>query len=87
MAKRFKRLTSDLTARFGRGFSDRSLYKMRLFYLSHPEISPAVSAKFEPEISPTVSAKSVGQNGVGFDRHRLSNRDREGADAVCGIAP
>ncbi len=40
-----KRLTSDLTARFGRGFSDRSLYKMRLFYLSHPEISPAVSAK------------------------------------------
>ncbi len=55
-----KRLSSDLTARFGRGFSDRSLYKMRLFYLSHPEISPAVSAKFETEISPTVSAKSVG---------------------------
>jgi predicted nuclease of restriction endonuclease-like (RecB) superfamily len=59
-----KRLTSDLTARFGRGFSDRSLYKMRLFYLSHPEISPAVSAKFETEISPTESAKSAGQTGL-----------------------
>src|SRR5665213_2367559 len=27
-----KRLAADLTTRFGRGFSDRSLYKMRLFY-------------------------------------------------------
>src|SRR5271165_7156966 len=30
-----KRLAADLTSRFGRGFSDRSLYKMRLFYLSY----------------------------------------------------
>jgi predicted nuclease of restriction endonuclease-like (RecB) superfamily len=57
-----KRLSSDLTARFGRGFSDRSLYKMRLFYLCHCEISPALSAKSDTEISPTLSAKSVGRS-------------------------
>lgn len=53
-----KRLADDLTARFGRGFSDRSLYKMRLFYLSHTEISPTLSANSSFEISPTLSAKS-----------------------------
>lgn len=53
-----KRLAHDLTTRFGRGFSDRSLYKMRLFYLQHVGISPAPSAKSPKRISPTPSAKS-----------------------------
>lgn len=42
-----KRLAIDLTTRFGRGFSDRNLYKMRLFYLSHADISPTLSAKLQ----------------------------------------
>ncbi len=31
-----ERLAEDLTARFGRGFSLRNIYNMRLFYLAHP---------------------------------------------------
>jgi len=59
-----KRLAGDLTARFGRGFSDRSLYKMRLFYLSHTEISPTLSANSIFQISPTLSAKSSDQTSL-----------------------
>jgi len=53
------RLAEDLTARFGRGFSQRGLFKMRAFYLAYLEISPTVSAKLEtlPK-PPTPSAKS-----------------------------
>lgn len=43
-----KQLASDLTKRFGRGFSERNLEQMRLLYMSHP---PGV-------ISQTLSAKS-----------------------------
>lgn len=57
-----KKLATDLTSRFGRGFSDRSLYKMRLFFLSHQNISPTQSAKSAVPISPTLSAKSSGQD-------------------------
>lgn len=39
-----KRLSSDLTSRFGRGFSERNLEQMRLFYLGWP-ISQTLSAK------------------------------------------
>jgi hypothetical protein len=39
-----KRLASDLKARFGCGFSDRNLLKMRVFYLGW-EISPTASAE------------------------------------------
>ena len=39
-----KRLSSDLTARFGRGFSQRNLEQMRLFYLGW-RISQTLSAK------------------------------------------
>jgi predicted nuclease of restriction endonuclease-like (RecB) superfamily len=42
-----KQLSSDLNARFGRGFSERNLEQMRLFYTSWP-ISQTVSAKSEP---------------------------------------
>jgi predicted nuclease of restriction endonuclease-like (RecB) superfamily len=42
-----KRLGADLTERFGRGFSWRNLYRMRLFYLAYPEILPTPSAKLD----------------------------------------
>ena len=48
-----KRLSSDLTARFGRGFSQRNLEQMRLFYLGW-RISQTLSAKSHPtEILPS----------------------------------
>jgi predicted nuclease of restriction endonuclease-like (RecB) superfamily len=54
-----KRLAHDLTAELGRGFSERNLEQMRLFYLGWP-ISQTVSAKFAPPpISQTLSAKSA----------------------------
>jgi predicted nuclease of restriction endonuclease-like (RecB) superfamily len=43
-AKLLKRLASDLSSRFGRGFSERNLEQMRLFYLAWP-ISQTTSAK------------------------------------------
>lgn len=42
-----KRLSSDLTARFGRGFSQRNLEQMRLFYLGW-RIPQTLSAKSHP---------------------------------------
>jgi hypothetical protein len=42
-----KRLASDLTARFGRGFSQRNLEQMRLFYLGW-RIPQTVSAESHP---------------------------------------
>lgn len=50
-----KKLSEDLTKRFGRGFSERNLEQMRLFY-STWQISQTVSAKSE-HISETVSRK------------------------------
>jgi predicted nuclease of restriction endonuclease-like (RecB) superfamily len=60
------RLSADLTARFGRGFSVRNLEQMRGFYLRWP-ISQAASAKSpnaselgqKSQISQAASAKSV----------------------------
>jgi hypothetical protein len=57
-----KQLAVDLTARHGRGFSERNLEQMRRFYESRP-ISQTLSAKLsrltELAISQTVSAKSI----------------------------
>ena len=58
-----ERLAADLSKQFGRGFSQRNLEQMRLFYLGWP-IAQTVSVQFEEEISPTVSAKSAGQTGL-----------------------
>ena len=44
-----KRLGGDLSGRFGRGFSERNLLKMRTFYLGW-EISPTPSAEFEARV-------------------------------------
>ncbi len=43
-AELLKRLAVDLSARYGRGFSERNLEQMRLFYMSWP-ISQTLSAK------------------------------------------
>jgi hypothetical protein len=56
-----KRLSVDLTQRFGRGFSERNLEQMRLFYLAWPpkRISQTRSAKSAPtRISQTESGES-----------------------------
>jgi hypothetical protein len=45
-----KRLSKDLIYRFGRGFSERNLEQMRLFYINWP-ISQTVSAKSQPASS------------------------------------
>lgn len=55
------RLASDLSARFGRGFSKRNLEQMRLFYLAWPanQIAQTVSAQFAPpQILQTPSGES-----------------------------
>jgi len=53
-----KKLSIDLTARFGRGFSERNLEQMRLFYTLWP-ISQTLSAKSEGRgIPKTPSAES-----------------------------
>lgn len=62
-----KRLSLDLTSRFGRGFSERNLEQMRLFYLGWP-ISQTLSAESRssrsieshPEKSQTLSAEFQG---------------------------
>ncbi len=51
-----KKLSKDLTDKFGRGFSERNLEQMRLFY-STWQISQTVSAKSQ-EIRQTLSAES-----------------------------
>lgn len=56
-----KRLSVDLTTRFGRGFSERNLEQMRLFYLAWPpgQISQTPSAKLAvPVIYRTASGES-----------------------------
>lgn len=54
-----KRLSRDLQSRFGRGFSERNLEQMRLFYMTWP-IPQTTSAKSNGRaISQTASAKST----------------------------
>ena len=69
-----ERLAEDLTVQFGRGFSLRNIYNMRLFYLAHPtdRILQTPSAKLARlpgrEILQTASADSqTRSDGVGFD--------------------
>jgi len=60
-----KRLASDLSRQFGRGFSGQNIYRMRSFFLAYPEILSTVSRisldeKFSTlsRILPTPLAKS-----------------------------
>ncbi len=60
-----ERLATDLTRRFGRGFSRQNIQNMRLFYLSYPpeQISQTASGKFNLSsrlsIRQTASGESV----------------------------
>ena len=54
-----ERLSADLTAKFGRGFSLQNLYKYRQFFLTFPEILPTVSGEFILEKLPTLSGESA----------------------------
>jgi predicted nuclease of restriction endonuclease-like (RecB) superfamily len=53
-----KRLAQDLTAQLGRGFSERNIEQMRLFYLGWPNPQTASAELAPPSISQTLSAKS-----------------------------
>jgi len=56
-AELLKQLAADLSKRYGRGFSERNLEQMRLFYLGWP-ISQTLSAKFAAK-SQTPSAELI----------------------------
>jgi hypothetical protein len=53
-----KRLAQDLTARLGRGFSERNIWQMRLFYLGWPIPQTLSAESASPAIWQTLSAKS-----------------------------
>jgi len=53
-----KRLAKDLTAQLGRGFSERNIEQMRLFYLGWPNRKTVSAESAPPSISQTLSAKS-----------------------------
>jgi predicted nuclease of restriction endonuclease-like (RecB) superfamily len=54
-----RRLAEDLTARLGRGFSERNIRQMRLFYLGWPNPQTVSAELVDAEIRQTPSAKSV----------------------------
>ncbi len=57
-----KRLASDLTARFGRGFSWRNLYMMRSFFVAYQDILQTPSAKLAQSESDDSSQPLSGPN-------------------------
>ena len=54
-----KKLAEDLTPQLGRGFSERNLEQMRLFYLGWPNPRTPSAKSAPPSISQTLSAKSA----------------------------
>lgn len=54
-----KRLADDLTGRLGRGFSERNIRQMRLFYLGWPNPQTVSAELTDPGIRQTPSAESV----------------------------
>lgn len=65
-----KRLSADLSARFGRGFGVDSLESMRLFYKTYPpeSISESLIRKLPPGTPPPNSEPSIRN----FDLHQLA---------------
>lgn len=65
-----KRLSADLSARFGRGFGVDSLESMRLFYKTYPpeNISESLIRKLPPGAQPPNSEPSIRN----FDLHQLA---------------
>lgn len=77
-----KKLSKDLTDRFGRGFSERNLEQMRLFY-STWQISQTVSAKFEK--SQTASSKSEKvqtASGLSQDIRQTASAESSGEESA-----
>ncbi len=68
-----KRLSSDLTARFGRGFSERNLEQMRLFYLGW-RIPQTLSAKSHPAEALPGSGVSLPDPSSELSRPALARR-------------
>ena len=58
-------VASDLTSRFGRGFTRSNLFNMRAFYSANPRIIQTLSGQLQPpEKIQTASGKSPGQLAV-----------------------
>lgn len=88
-----KQLSRDLTERLGRGFSERNLEQMRLFYLTWPNPRRASANSALERISQTVSAKSgaMPQLSLPWSHYvrLLSVSDRDARlfyerEAICG---
>ncbi|MCI0378777.1 MAG: PDDEXK nuclease domain-containing protein [Gemmataceae bacterium] len=71
-----KRLANDLTSRFGRGFSERNLEYMRLFYLGWPIPQTSSAELPSPGISQTLSAKSPSEQRRSLQAGALSRHAR-----------
>lgn len=72
-----KRLSADLSIRFGRGFYERNLEQMRSFYQAWPieRISQTASAKLAPpKKSQSLSANSVGASEARYALEGLPNK-------------
>jgi len=74
-----RKISSDLTTRFGKGFTERNLEHMRKFYLTYREISNTVCAKLLP-ISQTPSGifkKLFQRFPLSWSHYRLLMRFKE----------
>ncbi len=54
-----KKLSADMTAKFGRGFSRSNLQNMRLFYLAYPKCQTLSGKSLDGSKSETLSRKSL----------------------------
>jgi len=78
-----ERLSVDLTARFGRGFSRQNLHKYRQFFLSYPaeNIRPTPSGKLLSEKRPTVSGEFVATGEQASPDAFQTLSEKSGADS------
>jgi len=53
--KLLRKISADLTTRFGKGFTERNLEHMRQFDLTYREISNTVCAKLSSSLSPNLA--------------------------------
>ncbi len=58
------RLSVDLGSRFGRGFSRRSVYQMRSFYLAYPAIVQSVIAQSSRRRSNRIVQSTIAQSAI-----------------------
>lgn len=71
-----KRLASDLTARFGRGFGWRNLFQMRAFYLAYPpailQTASAESGRDLDTVEPTATRKLQTVSAISLSVHPVN---------------